>query len=170
MKKVIKIFVDIKKEEEWLTSQKGYKLVRTDRLIYKFKECHGEYNYEYIYFEKNKNDLEGIKKQIVDKDIEFVCNSSEWALFRKDKSKGSIQVLTDNFLKYKVLKKKYSTYQSLGVGCFCFGFACRPIGMDGISSGLFYLSSLLFFLVAYILNKYAVACDDGSYENRMKKN
>ena len=171
----MKFFIDVKKEEEWLANQKGCKLVHTNGIIYKFEECHGEYNYEYIFFEKSKNELEGIKKEIVDEDIEFVCNSSEWALFRKDKSKGSIQVFVDNFLKYNVLKKKYSTYQSLGACYLCIGSSQFMLHMTlnnlfAISATLFYLTSGLYFTSAYYLNKYALDCDDGSYEKRMKKN
>lgn len=87
MKKIIKLFTNIKTEENWLALQKGWKLIHTNGLRYIFEECSCEYNYEYIYFDKSKKQLDNIRKQITDKDIEFVCNSSSWALFRKDNEK-----------------------------------------------------------------------------------
>ena len=80
MKKTTKLFANIKTEEDWLAQQKGWKLIYTNGIRYTFEESSCEYNYEYIYFDKSKKELDNIRKQIIDSDIEFVCNSSSWAL------------------------------------------------------------------------------------------
>ena len=92
MKKVTKLFINIKNEQEWLAQQKGWKLVHSNGIRYTFEESFCEYNYEYIYFDKRKKELDDIRNQIIDSDIEFVSNTSTWALFRKDVAKGEIHV------------------------------------------------------------------------------
>jgi hypothetical protein len=174
MKKVTKLFTNIKTEENWLTLQKGWKLIYTNGIRYTFEECSCEYNYEYIYFDKSKKELEDIRKQIIDSDIEFVCNSSSWALFRKDAAKGEIHVYADNYLKYKILMKKYKSAMALGACYMCLGSSQIALGsavnsLFGLSSALFYLSSFMFFIGASSFKKYSLEYDDGSYADRMKK-
>jgi hypothetical protein len=174
MKKITKLFTNIKTEENWLTLQKGWKLIYTNGIRYTFEECSCEYNYEYIYFDKSKNELDDIRKQIIDSDIDFVCNSSSWALFRKDAAKGEIHVYADNYLKYKILMKKYKSFMALGACYMCLGssqiaLASAVNSLFRVSSALFYLSSLLFFIAASSYKKYSLEYDDGSYADRMKK-
>jgi hypothetical protein len=173
MKKVMKLFMNLKTEQDWLAQQKGWKLVYTNGLRYEFEECACEYNYEYIYFDKSKKELGDIRKQITDSDIEFVCNSSSWALFRKDVSKGDIQVYTDKYIKYKILMKKYNLYAALGVCYMCLGssqiaLASTVNSLFGLSSVLFYLCSSIFFMTSFYIKKYALDYDDGSYALRRK--
>lgn len=174
MKKVLKLFMNIKTEQNWLAQQKGWRLVYTNGLRYIFEECACEYNYEYIYFDKSKKELGDIRKQITDSDIEFVCNSSSWALFRKDVSKGDIQVYTDKYIKYKILMKKYNSYVALGVCYMSLGssqavLASTANSLFGLSSVLFYLCSSIFFIAASSFKKYSLEYDDRSYADRMKK-
>lgn len=174
MKKVTKIFFNIKKEQEWLSQQKGLKLVYTNGIRYKFEECHCDFNYEYIYFNKSKKELDDIRNQIIDSNIEFVCNTSSWALFRKDKAKGEIHVYTDNFKKYKMLMKKYNTYIALG-GCYlCLGssqmaLATTQNSLFGLSSSLLFLCSTMFFIASSSFKKFALEYDDGTYADRIKR-
>ena len=174
MKKIIKLFTNIKTEETWLAQQKGWKLVYTNGIHYTFEECSCEYNYEYIYFDKSKKELDDIRKQIIDSDIEFVCNSSSWALFRKDAAKGEIHVYVDNYLKYKVLMKKYKSAMGLGTCYMCLGSSNIVLGstansLFGLSSVLFYLSSVMYFIDASSFKKYSLEYDDGSRADRMQK-
>ena len=106
MKKVIKLFSDTRAEQEWLSRQTGWKLVKTNGLRYVFEESENEYAYEYVYFEKSRKELGGILGQIADKDIELVCSSSSWALFRKDKSQGDIRVFANPYDKYRMPHEK----------------------------------------------------------------
>lgn len=175
MKKITKLFANIKAEENWLALQKGWKLIYTNGIRYTFEECSCEYNYEYIFFDKSKKELDDIRKQITDSDIEFVCNSSIWALFRKDAAKGEIHVYADNYLKYKILVKKYKSTMALGVCYMCLGsfqLALESSTVNSffrLSSALFYLASIMFFMAASSYKKYSLECDDGSYADRMKK-
>ncbi|MCM0648911.1 DUF2812 domain-containing protein [Clostridium swellfunianum] len=174
MKKITKLFTNIKAEETWLAQQKGWKLVYTNGIRYTFEESCCIYNYEYIYFDKSKKELDDIRKQIVDDDIEFVCNSSSWALFRKDAAKGQIHVYADNYLKYKILMKKYKSAMALGACYMCLGssqvaLASAVNSFFNLASPLFYLSSFMFFMAASSYKKYSLEYDDGSYAERMKK-
>ena len=174
MKKVTKLFFNIKTEQEWLSLQKGWKLVYTNGIRYTFEKCSCDFNYEYIFFNKSKKELDDIRNQIIDSDIEFVCNTSSWALFRKDTAKGEIHVYSDNYNKYKMLMKKYSSYIALGVCYLCLGSSQLGLvstlnGLFGLSSALFYLSSAMFFITSFSLKKYALEYDDGSYTDRMKR-
>jgi len=58
MKKVTRLFMNVKAEQDWLASQKGWMLVYTNGLRYIFEACSSEYNYEYIYFDKSKKELD----------------------------------------------------------------------------------------------------------------
>lgn len=174
MFKVVKLFMDVKKEQEWLAQQKGWKLIATNGFLYKFEKSPSDYEYEYIFFEKNKKELHQIRQQITDSDIEFVCHSSTWALFRKDVTKGEIHVFSDNFIKYKTLMKKYNTYVALGACYMCLGTSQMALvttlnGLFGFSSALFYLSSSIFFITSSYIKKYALEYDDGTYADRMKR-
>lgn len=81
MKRKYDLFFNIKKELEWMTAQKGWKLIKTNGICYTFEESENHYHYEYIYFEKSSKELDEIMKQITDKDVEFVCNTFSWAYF-----------------------------------------------------------------------------------------
>lgn len=166
MKKVTKLFMNIKAEQDWLAYQKGWKLIHTNGVRYTFVESSSEYNYEYMYFDKSKKELDDIRIYNIDSDIEFVCNSSSWALFRKDTSKGKIQVYTDNYIKYMILIKKYNLYLALGSCYLCLGSALTINGLLRLS---FYLCSSIFFITSYYFKKYALYYDDGSYADRKKK-
>lgn len=174
MKEVIKIFIDATKELEWLAQQKGWKLVHTNGFRFIFDESECDYNYEYIYFQKNANELVEIRKHIKDSDIEFVCNSSTWALFRKETSKGELHVLEDNYINYKTLQRKYSSYLALGA-CYM-GLATTQIALSFrfheiyiVLSVLFCFCSIVFFLNAYNYKKSAQMYDDGTYAQKLKK-
>lgn len=174
MKKVIKLFSNIKKEQEWLASQKGWKLVKTNGIRYTFEESSLEYDYEYIFFDKSKKELDDIRYRLIDSDIEFVCNSSSWALFRKDVAKGEIHIYADNYLKYKMLMKKYNRYIALGACYLCLGssqisLASTGNGLFRLSSSLCFLCSALYYITSSYFKKYALEYDDGSYAYRMKK-
>ncbi len=174
MKKVTKLFLDTKKEQNWLAQQKGWKLVHTNGIRYLFEESSCDFNYEYIYFDKSKKELDDIRKQIVDSDIEFVCNSSYWALFRKDAAKGEINVYNDNYIKYKMLMKKYNVYITLGASYLCLGSSQIAIASSvnsyfGLVSAVFYLCSSIFFITASYFKKYALEYDDGSFTKRIKE-
>jgi hypothetical protein len=174
MKKLTKLFTNIKTEENWLALQKGWRLIYTNGIRYTFEECSYEYNYEYIFFDKSKKELDDIRKQIIDNDIEFVCNSSSWALFRKDASKGEIHVYADKYHKYKILMKKYKSCMALGACYMCLGssqiaLASAVNSFFALSSPLFYLSSFMFFMAASSYKKYSLEYEDGSYADRMKK-
>lgn len=160
MRKVTKVFLDIKKEQDWLASQKGWKLINKRGLKYMFEKSDNDYVYEYVFFEKRKKELPAIKNQIQDKSIEFVCSSSSWALFRKDASKGSIQVYMDNQQKYKALMKKYSVYISLGACYMALGSSQLALSTAinsyfGFSAALFFFCSSLFFFASSYYKKYA---------------
>lgn len=160
MNKVTKIFFDIKKEQQWLASQKGWKLIKTNGLSYTFEKSDIDYVYEYAFFEKSKKELKSIKDQIQDESIEFVCNSREWALFRKDASKGDIQVYADNQIKFKALMKKYNVYISLGACYMALGSSQLALSTTlnsnfGFSAALFFFCSSLFFFASSFYKKYA---------------
>jgi hypothetical protein len=181
MKKIVKIFFDIKKELEWLSQQKGIKLVHTNGIRYTFDESNCDYNYEYVYFKKSKKELHQIMNQIQDDDIEFVCNSSSWALFRKDAAKGAIHVLEDNYIIYRILMRRYNTYLALGACYIGLGSTQSVLAsaqtllknaswIDLIFSGMFYFCSVMFFLSAIYYRKSAKIYDDGTYAMKMKRN
>jgi Protein of unknown function (DUF2812) len=164
MKKT-KIFFYMKNEEIWLNQQRGWKLVHTNGLRYTFEESSREYRYEYIYFNKSKKKLNDIKNQIIDPEIEYVCHSSTWALFRKEASKGDISVFADGHEKYKILMNKSRTTMLLGACYMCLGSSQLAISatgnrMFGISSVLFYFASMIFFLQAASVKKYALVYKD----------
>jgi len=172
--KKIKLFMDVKAEQDWLSMQRGWKLVNTNGIRYLFEECTYKYNYEYIFFDKSKKELPDIRKQIIDNDIEFVCNSSYWALFRKDASKGEIHVYTDNYKQYKVLMKKHKTYMALGVCYLCLGASQIALSSTvnsyfGLLSVLFYICSSVFFITSSFIKKFSMEYDDGSCAERMKR-
>ncbi len=174
MRTIVKLFINIKNEEKWLARQTGWKLVHTDGIRYKFEESTSEYNYEYIYFIKSKKELPELRKEITDSDIEFVCNSSSWALFRKDVSKSKMSVYTDQYLKYKILMRKYKSTMILGVCYISLGtsqvaLASAGNTLFGLSAALCYLTSAIFFLVASSFKSYSIECDDGSYAERLKR-
>lgn len=174
MEKLTKLFMNIKKQQEWLSQQKGRKLVHTNGIKYRFEKSFNDYNYEFVYFNKGKKELNQIRQQIQDEDIEFVCSNSTWCLFRKDSSKGDIHVYIDNYDKYKILMKKYDEYMALGACYMCLGSTQVAISttgphLFGLTSVLFYLCSILFFLYAARMKKYANDYDDGTYAIRRKK-
>ncbi len=173
MKKVFKIFFDITKELEWLAQQKGCKLIHTNGISYIFEESACDYNYEYIFFQKDINELDQIRSQIKDKDIEFVCNSSTWALFRKDVAKEELHVFDDAYINYKALQKRYNTFLALGA-CYT-GLATTQValsfrfhGIYVLLSLMFYICSFMFYLSAFYYKKGAQKYDDGTYAQRMK--
>lgn len=172
--KKIKFFMNPQKEQEWLKAQKGFRLVTTNGMRYIFEETDKEYNYEYIYFVKTKYELETIKRKIIDEDVEFVCNTSSWALFRKDASKGELCVYLDKFEQYKSLMKKADTYFGLTACYICLGSSQMVLmnttsHLFGFSSTLFYLVSILFSINAYGFRKCAETLDDGTFKERYKK-
>jgi hypothetical protein len=174
VRKINKVFFDINKEQEWLAAQNGWKLVSTNGISYVFEKSEYDYTYEFVYFEKGKKELDAIINGIKDKDIEFVCHSSSRAVFRKNSSKGRIQVYTDNYDKYKMLTKKYSTYMSLGacymgLGSSQIALSTTVNGLFSLSSALFYICSIFFFIAASSFSKYAKEYDDGTYAVRLKK-
>jgi hypothetical protein len=173
MKKIFKIFFDATKELEWLSQQEGWKLVHTNGIQYIFVESDCNYNYEFVYFHKNRNEVSQIQEQIKDTDVEFVCHSSTWALFRKDAAKGEIHVLEDNYSNYKTLQRRYIIYVALGASYT--GLATMQIALytrfHGIYialSVLFYFCSIMFYLSAIYYRKSAQIYDDGTYAQRMK--
>ena len=173
MKKVFKLFFDIRKEQDWLAAQEGWKLVKTNGFRYVFEESENRYCYEYIYFEKSKKELGGIISQIADKSIELVCSTLEWALFRKDTQKGDIHVFAHPFEKYSMLMKKYDSYIALGVCYLCLvssqiALSTTLNSLFYASGGLFFACSAMFFVVAGMIKKYAAEYDDGTYAARMK--
>lgn len=173
-KKIIKMFFDIKKEQDWLAAQKGWKLVKTNGMSYEFEECGCDYVYEYVYFEKSKKELDGIINGISDRNIELVCNSGSWALFRKNAAEGGIRVFEDDYGKYRMLMKKHDSYMALGACYMCLGASQTALlaAMNGLfwaSSFLFYVCSFIFFGAASSLKKYASDYDDGTYAARLKK-
>lgn len=167
MKKVWKLFFDIKTEKNWLSNQVGWKLVHKSGLVYTFEESSLNYHYKYVFFEKNKNELNEIRNQITDKHIEFICTTWCFALFRKDASKGEIQVFQDNYTKYNTLMKKwFICHIGSGVLTMCAGGLQTAVlihtlnSLSGISAALFYFSSSMFFMAAYLLKKYALGLDE----------
>lgn len=173
MKKVIKFFFNLKTELEWLENQKGWMLVETNGIKYSFVESSHEHHYEYVYFEKSSRELDDIKNEITDRDIEFVCKSSSWALFRKDAGKGDICVYVDGYHRYKTLMEKSNTYLALG-SCYL-GIASSQIaiksfkGIFSLSAIGFYLAGVIFFLYAFMIRKYAKEKGEDTYAERMKK-
>lgn len=173
-KKIFKMFFDIRKEQDWLASMKGWKLVRTNGVRYEFEESGSDYVYEYVYFEKSKKELDGIKERIRDKSVEFVCSSSSWALFRKNAAEGGIRVFDDDYGKYRMLMKKYDMYMALGACYLCLG--ASQIALSAAINGLFWVSSFSFYVCSFIFlgsasnfKKYAGEYDDGTYAARLKK-
>lgn len=168
MRKVIKLFSDIRKEQSWLSGQTGWKLVKTNGILYTFEESENQYHYEYVYFEKSKRELEDITRQITDPSIEFVCSTSAWALFRKDARGGDIQVFSNPYYKYRMLMTKYNSYVALGACYLALGSSQIALSttlnnLFYMSGGLFYVCSFLFFATAGLLKKYAAEYDDGTF-------
>jgi hypothetical protein len=168
MKKMVKLFVDIKKEQEWLADQAGWKLVKTNGIRYLFEETENQYAYEYVYFERSRKELNGIIAQIADTRTELVCSTSSWALFRKDCRDGDIRVFASPYDKYRMLMVKYNSLIALGA-CYM-GLGSTQIALSntlnylfGIAGSLFFLCSALFFLNAHVLKKYAGEYDDGTF-------
>lgn len=173
MKRKYEWFFNIKKELEWMSAQKGWKLIKTNGFCYTFEESESHYHYEYIYFEKSSKELDEIMKQITDKDVEFVCNTFSWALFRKDSTKGAIRIYEDAYVNYKRLMTKSNSYLALGACYLCLGTSQMAItnsnGLFGFTALLFYLCSALFNLKALQLRKYSSSYDDGTFAVRLKK-
>lgn len=168
MKSVIKLFSNMKKEQEWLADQAGWKLVKTNGIRYIFEESDRRYYYEYIYFEKSKKELDGIIARIADPSIEYVCSTSAWALFRKDQSEGEIRVFANPYDKYRMLMTKYNSYVALGACYLALGSSQIALSMSlnnlfYVSGALFYVCSCLFFINSGMLKKYAAEYDDGTY-------
>ena len=168
MRKIIKLFSDIRKEQNWLSEQTGWKLVKTNGIRYIFEESDRQYNYEYIYFEKSKKELDGIIAQIIDQRIEFVCSTSTWALFRKDKSEGDIRVFANPYHKYRMLMTKYNSYVALGACYLALGSSQIALSMSlnnmfYASGTLFYVCSFIFFITSGMFKKYAAEYDEGTF-------
>ena len=168
MRKVIKLFSDIRKEQEWLSEQVGWKLVKTNGIRYVFEQSDRRYNYEYIYFEKSKKELGGIVRQIADPSIEFVCSTSSWALFRKDQQAGDIRVFVSPYDKYRMLMTKYNSYVALGACYLALGSSQIALSttlnnLFSVSGALFYVCSFLFFATSGMFKKYAAQYDDGTF-------
>lgn len=60
MKTLRRWFFNLADTEKWLQQQKGWKLVAVKGLFFIFEESDIEYQYEFVYFQKNKNELERI--------------------------------------------------------------------------------------------------------------
>lgn len=168
MRKVIKLFSDIRKEQEWLSDQIGWKLVKTNGIRYVFEESDREYAYEYVYFEKSKKELNGIIAGISDKNIELVCSNGTWALFRKDRSEGEIRVFANPYDKYRMLMTKSNSYVALGACYLALGASqiALSLSLNNLfyaSGALFYVCSFIFFMTSGILKKYAAEYDDGTF-------
>jgi len=168
MKKVFKIFFDIRKEQAWLADQVGWKLVKTNGIQYTFEQSESQYAYEYVYFEKSKKELDGVIARITDKSIELVCCTSAWALFRKDQCEGAIRVFANPYDKYRMLMIKYNAHLALGacymgLGSSQVALSASLNGLFVVSGALFFLCSTLFFLNASVLKKYAAEYDDGTF-------
>lgn len=168
MRKVIKMFFNIRKEQEWLAEQVGWRLVKTNGIRYIFEESENRYAYEYVYFEKSKKELDGIIAQITDKSIEVVCSTSSWVLFRKDQREGDMQVFAIPYDKYRMLMVKYNSCLALGacymgLGASQVALASSLNGLFGVSGALLFFCSSLFFINASILKKYAAEYDDGTF-------
>jgi len=168
MKKVIKLFFDIRREQEWLSDQIGWRLVKTNGIRYVFEESENEYAYEYVYFERSKKELGAIMAQTSDKSVELVCSTSAWALFSKDRREGDIRVFANPYDKYRMLMVKYNACLALGA-CYM-GLGSSHIALSaslnslfGIGGALFLLCGSLFFLNASVLKKYAAEYDDGTF-------
>ncbi len=158
MKKVIKLFLNIRKELDWLEQRKGWKLIHTNGIRYTFVESDCDYNYEYVFFRKSKKELRLIRNQVKDCDIEFVCNSSTWAPFRKNAAKGPIRVLEEGSNHRKTLRKLHDDY-------IAFGLVFTTLALTAFRSDrnyyynipqiLYYICSFLFYLQAYAYKKYS---------------
>ncbi len=173
MKKVVKLFFDIQKEQDWLAAQEGWRLIKTNGFSYTFEESENRYYYEYIYFEKSRKEQDGIISRIADKSTVLVCGTREWALFRKDQREGDIHVFADPFEKYSMLIKKYESHMALGACYFCLGSSQITLSMTlnnlfYLSGGLFFLCGVMFFLVSSTIKKYADKYDDGTFAQRLK--
>lgn len=160
MKKATKIFMDVRKELDWLAKQEGWKLIHTNGVRYTFVESDCNYIYEYIFFRKSKKELKSIRNQMTDSDIEYVCHSSTWALFRKDRAKGKIHVFQETSLHQKTLKKLYNDYMGLGVVYFTLAITQSSLKSDHnnfyiIPQILFYICSLIYYFQAYYYKKYS---------------
>ncbi len=174
MKRVIKLFLDIKKEQEWLAAQEGWRLVKTNGFRYVFEESENRYTYEYVYFEKSRKELDGIIGRITDKSIELICSTSMWALFRKDQREGAIRIFANPYDKYRMLMKQYESHVALGA-CYL-SLGSSQIALSAIlnnlfyaAGGLFFICSFIFFMASGVIKKYAAEYDDGTYAQRMKQ-
>lgn len=173
MRKVIRLFSDIKAEQEWLSRQKGWRLVKTNGIRYIFEESESEYTYEYVYFEKSRKELSGLLEQITDEGVELVCSTYSSALFRKDKRGGDIRVFADPYEKYRMLMSKCNSYIALGACYLALGSS--QIALSASLNNLFYASGAMFFICSFLffgisgtLKKYAAEYDDGTFAARMK--
>jgi|GEM_PF-1250107 Protein of unknown function (DUF2812). len=173
MKKVIRLFSDVKAEQDWLSGQTGWKLTGTNGIRYIFEQSGNRYTYEYVYFEKSRKELDGIIGQITDGSVELVCSTFAWALFRKDKRAGDIRVFADPYDKYRMLMAKYNSYVALGacylaIGSSQIALSTALNNLFYVSGGLFFVCSCLFFMTSGKFKKYAAEYDDGTYAQRMK--
>jgi len=173
MKKAFRLFFDIRREQAWLASQIGWRLVKTNGIRYIFEKSENRYFYEYVYFEKSRKELDGIIARITDKSVELVCSTSVWALFRKDQREGEIRVFANPYEKYRMLMIKYNYYLALGacylgLGSSQVALSASLNGLFGVAGGLFFLCGSLFFLNAAILKKYAAEYDDGTFAAILK--
>lgn len=140
--KKYRLFFDPRKEEEWLNSMKGYRLVKVNGFSYTFEKSKSSYYYALNYTPGNMAYLEALNN--LKSNVKEVKHSLGWIYIegKNNKLYRKEEIYLDNL---KLFVKKYSLY-SRAFLMFGFAFLCLTISVDI----LFIICALIMFLLSFL--------------------
>lgn len=139
-----KIFFDPRKEEEWLNSMKGYKLIKVGFITYVFEESSKRYEYQVVYtggkmeYLKLMNNLKSNVKEIKSR------NNFTW-LIKEKNSQSFYRRKEDDLEMKKLYVRKYSLFSK---SFLLFGIAFLSLSIS--INILFIICSLILFLLSFL--------------------
>lgn len=135
--KKIRLFFDPRKEEKWLNSMEGYRLIKVGILFYTFDKCNKIYEYSVDY---TPGKVEYLKLLNNMKDTSFeIKHKIGWTYIGKEKRIKTFYRKEDIHIdSLKLFVKKYSLYS-------------RSFLMFGLSFLFLSLSINIYFIICSIL-------------------
>lgn len=130
--RVIKAFVNYKKEEDWLNkmAQKGMHLVYYFFFLYVFEEGEsGEYVYRLELLKNHPEHPESAAylQFMEESGVECICTWMRWVYFRKKACEGGFEIYSDREGKIKHAKRVIGLMLALFL--LNFGVACCNLGL-----------------------------------------
>ncbi len=173
--RIIKAFVNYKKEEDWLNkmSQKGLHMVDYFWFVYLFEEgMPGEYIYRLELMENvpSHPGSAAYLRFMEENGVECVSTWMRWVYFRKKASEGSFEIYSDREGKIRHAKRVIGLMLALFILNFGCALSNLGLGLDYLKEGFVGFNayfSTLNFIVAVILLTIIVA--QVRIINRLKK-